>query len=165
MLKAFKNRQLIIVPLEGLTERYSVMMNSVLKPCADIWVYPDSFPEEGQITNGEFLDISRTIEFKTLQLNMIARMFSNNIIRDGDVFFFSDIFFPGLESVRYMAELAGIKIFVFAINYAGRSDPSDFVRKLNHWSDYSEKAWHEACDEVFVGSVWHEKKILEHFDI
>lgn len=90
-------------------------------------------------------------------------MFSDNQIEDGDAFLFADIFFPGLEMVRYLAECNEIKIKIGAINHAGRADPQDFVGGFGHWADSAEYAWHDACDFIFTGSHFHKAQIGKYF--
>ena len=153
----------ICVPLENLPQRYTIMMNQKIENKFDHFLYPEI--ELGGIQNGEFLDIIQTIKFKSRQLEMIADLFDSGEVQDGDVFFISDIFFPGIESIRYMSELLGIDVKIFAINHAGRADENDFVQKLGEWSDSSELGYHQICDGIFVGSEFHKNNIVKHFNI
>jgi len=156
--------KIICVPLEDIEQRYTKMMNAVLKPMVDVWVYPE-WKLSDTIESGQFLDINKTCIFKSKQLQMIAEMFYQNEVQDGDVFFIADIFFPGIESIKYMAELNNISVKVYGINHAGRADFDDFVRKLKDWSDISELAWHRICDGIFVGSNFHGDKVSKYFNI
>ncbi|MFY8160762.1 MAG: hypothetical protein ACOVNU_05485 [Candidatus Kapaibacteriota bacterium] len=155
--------KLIIVPIETIESRYTGMWNHIMKPYADIWVYPNiSFNTE--IKNGEFLDINATSLFKSKQLQFICELFKNNQISNGDIFFIADIFFPGIETIRYMAELQDIKVKIYGFNHAGRADSNDFVQKLGKWSDYAEQGYHSICDGIFVGSDYHKSNITRKFD-
>jgi len=153
------------IPLENLEERYTVLMNSIVNKSGLVKSYYPENWEQKKINKGEFLDIERTIEFKAKQIQMISKAFQDNLIKEGDWFFFADIFFPGLDSVKYMSELQDIKIKVAAFNHAGRSDKADFVQKLNTWSDYIEKGYHEVCDLIIVGSKYHKNKVSEYLSI
>ena len=152
------------VGLEELEQRYTKMFNNAFKPYCNYFVYPE-IKDNGLIEKGQFLDINKTCIFKAKQLEIIANYFKNNIVKNGDCFVFADIFFPGIEMLRYMAELADIKIFIFAFNHAGRADKTDFVQKLGKWSDFSEAGYHYCCDAVFVGSKFHKMNIIKYFKI
>ena len=154
----------IYVPLENLPQRYSQMINDSIYPHADKIIYPE-FNYSDVIEKGQFLDINKTIIFKTKQLQMIAEMFLNGEVKNNDKFLFADIFFPGIESLRYMADLQNIKIEIYGFNYAGRADQTDFVRTLGTWADSSEKGYHEICDKIFVGSNDHRKNVMNYFHI
>lgn len=156
--------RLIYLPLEPLEQRYNVMMNEAIKPHCDRYVMPhgDGYKK---ITRGQFLDITGTIGFKAHQLMIISSMFKDDEIQDGDVFLVGDVFFPGIESIRYMADLLGIKIRMYGFNYAGRADQNDFVRKLGGWADASEMGYHDIMDGVFVGSDYHRDQVIRYFKL
>ena len=153
------------IPLENLEERYTTLMNKIVNDSGLVKSYYPEDWETAQINKGEFLDIERTIEFKAKQLILISKAFQKGEIKNGDWIFFADIFFQGMESVKYMAELQGINVKVAGINYAGRADLADFVRLLDDWSDKSEMAYHSVCDLVFVGSVFHKNRVADYFNI
>jgi glycosyltransferase involved in cell wall biosynthesis len=154
--------KIIYIALENIEQRYTPMMNSSLGKLCDVVVYPEfNYPEV--IEKGQFLDVNKTIIFKSKQLQMISEMFYNGKVNDGDVFLVGDIFFPGIESIKYMAELQGISVKVYGFNYAGRADKTDFVQKLGGWADYSEKGYHLVCDGIFVGSQFHKAQVCDHF--
>lgn len=152
------------LPIENIEQRYTKLMNEIVYPFCDHIYYPTDF-EEQKISKGEFLDIERTIQFKARQIELISIAFQEGKVKNGDWFLVGDIFFPALESIKYMAELQDIKIFIAGFNYAGRSDANDFVQKLNRWSDFSELAYHHVCDIIFVGSEYHKKNIIDYFGI
>ena len=103
--------KIIYLPIENLEQRYTTMMNDTLRPLVDVYVYPKiTMPKK--IGIGQFLDVFNTIRFKAAQLQMVANMFAKGQVHDGDAFLVGDIFFPGIESIRYMAELAHIEVFV-----------------------------------------------------
>lgn len=156
--------RLIYIPLENIEQRYSVMMNASLDKFADIIIYPE-FNYSGLIEKGQFLDINKTCIFKAKQLQLIAEMFYKEEVKDGDVFLIADIFFPGIESIKYMAELQGIKVKIFGFNYAGRADKTDFVQGLGKWADSSELGYHKLCDGIFVGSKFHKENIERHWAV
>jgi glycosyltransferase involved in cell wall biosynthesis len=152
------------VPIENIEQRYTKLMNGIVYPYVDYIYYPDNITTN-KIRKGEFLDIEKTIQFKARQIELISLAFQEGKVKDGDWFLFGDMFFPSIESIKYMAELQNINVKVCGFNYAGRSDEFDFVRKLNKWADYSEKAYHEVCDLIFVGSEFHKKNVTYYFNI
>jgi glycosyltransferase involved in cell wall biosynthesis len=156
--------KIIYVPLENLEQRYTVMMNNAINPLVDVVLYPN-LEIDSQIKRGQFLDIVNTCKFKAAQLQMIADMFNDGSVSDGDAFLIGDIFFPGIEMIKYMAELQGMNVKVFGINYAGRADSTDFVQQLGNWADYSEAGYHKICDGIFVGSEHHARNVCEYFQI
>ncbi|MDP6698769.1 MAG: glycosyltransferase [Candidatus Latescibacteria bacterium] len=144
---------LIYLPLERLEQRYTTMMYDALVPYCDLVLYPDY--AIGTIETGQFLDVNKTCAFKARQLVMVADLFAHGDILDGDVFLVADLFYPGIEMIRYMADLQGIEVYIAGFSYAGRADPTDFVQRLGDWSDYSEAGYLTAADLIFVGSQAH----------
>jgi glycosyltransferase involved in cell wall biosynthesis len=153
------------IPLENLEERYTALMNNEIKKHIkdEQFIYPKW--KSKPIKKGQFLDIERTIEFKSKQLILISKLFQKGKVKNGDWFFFADIFFPGIESVKYQAELQNIDIKIAAFNHAGRADANDFVQNLNSWADSSEQSYHDVCDIVFVGSNYQKNNIKNYFKI
>ena len=151
------------LPIENLKERYTQMMNDIMTPLVDYVYYPDI--EEQEIVKGQFLDIEGTIGFKTKQLTMVVEAFQQGKIKSGDKFFVADIFYPGIESIKYMAELQDIDIEIIGYNHAGRADEYDFVRKLKEWSDSAEQTYLMVCDRICVGSEFHKKLVCDYFNI
>jgi len=118
---------------------------------------------EMQIKNGEFLDIYATNYYKQRQLQKAVELFQRGEFRDGDVFYIPDIFYPGIEALRYMADLGGIAICIATFNHAGRADKDDFVQNLGRWADAQEAAWHELSDLVMTGSWYQANRVLRYF--
>ena len=156
--------KIIYIPLEELPQRYTGMMNQAIYPKVDISLYP-KIEIDQQIKRGQFLDIVNTCKFKAAQLQMIADLFNEGKVKNGDAFLIGDIFFPGIEMIKYMAELQDLNVRVYGINYAGRADKTDFVQKLGYWSDASELGYHQICDGIFVGSEDHRKNVIEYFGL
>lgn len=152
--------RLIYVPLENIPTRYSVMVNWMMCHVADAVVSPPA--PVSSIDTGAFLNFNATCRYKARQLELIADMFGRGEFRSGDAFLFADILYPGLPMVRLLAEAQGLQIRIGAINHAGRADPTDMVNQFGTWMDATEKAWHEVCDVVFVGSNFHRQQVLTY---
>lgn len=156
--------RLIYTPFEDIPQRYTTMWNAAVKRCLsedDLYIASDETSQV--IRTGEFLDTYGTISYKMRQVEKISSMFKDGLIRDGDIFFIPDIFYPGIEAIKYMAELTGIKVKIATFNHAGRADEDDFVQKLSLWADTQEKAWHEMSDLVLVGSFYQKKRVQKKF--
>ena len=156
--------KIIYIPLEELPQRYTGMMNASIYPKVDISLIP-KVEIDKEIKRGQFLDIVNTCKFKAAQLQMIADLFNEGKVENGDAFLIGDIFFPGIEMIKYMAELLGINVRVYGINYAGRADKTDFVQQLSGWADASESGYHLICDGIFVGSDDHKNNVCNYFGL
>jgi glycosyltransferase involved in cell wall biosynthesis len=156
--------KIIYLPLEELPQRYTGMMNAAIYPKVDISLYP-KVEIDAEIKRGQFLDIVNTCKFKAAQLQMVADLFNEGKVEDGDAFLVGDIFFPGIEMIKYMSELLNIDVRVYGINYAGRADKTDFVQQLSYWADASEAGYHFICDGIFVGSEDHKTNVINHFNL
>ncbi len=157
------------VPLERLHERYTAQMYR--------WVI-DGFLRKGMradidykvieglaltrgIETGEVLDAEGTNHYKATQLVSICKLFKSGEIKDGDTFLIADLWFPGIEMIRYMEAQKKMKVKIAGIHYAGVFDPNDFVNKMAWWAKYNEAGWLILADWVFVGSEYHKKLIDE----
>jgi len=156
--------KIIYLPLEELPQRYTGMMNAAIYPKVDISLYP-KIEIDTEIKRGQFLDIVNTCKFKAAQLQMVADLFNEGKVENGDSFLIGDIFFPGIEMIKYMSELQGMDVKVYGINYAGRADKTDFVQQLSYWADASEAGYHFICDGIFVGSDDHKENVCKHFNL
>ena len=156
--------KIIYLPIEELPARYTQMMNASIYPKVDISLYP-KVEIDTEIKRGQFLDIVNTCKFKAAQLQMVADLFNEGKIENGDSFLIGDIFFPGIEMIKYMSELLELDVKVFGINYAGRADKTDFVQQLSYWADASEAGYHFICDGIFVGSDDHKENVCKHFNL
>lgn len=159
------NRPLVYVPIEPLAERYSVE-----------WYYGlrDAFAEAGYavatldgealedtIKVGTFLDINSTTHYKWTQLQQISKMFHQGLVADGTVFWFSDLEFWGLESVRLMAQMNKVNIKIAGFYHAASHTIEDAFSIAAPYQKYTEVGWLAACDLVCVGSHYHKQAIIE----
>lgn len=152
------------IPLEPLEERYTAQMYQ--------WVI-EGFLRKGieyrvingkglscEIRQGEVLDTIGTNYYKASQLTGICQLFDAGQVKNGDVFFIADLWFPGIEMIRYMAIQLGIDVKIAGVHYAGVFDPNDFTHKMRRWAQHSEKGWLTLADYIFVGSEYH-RTLLE----
>lgn len=112
------------------------------------------------VETGTFLDINSTLHYKTSQLQKISILFHNGLIKDGDIFFVADLEFWGIESIRYLADLQNLKVFIYGFLHAGSYTREDYMEKCSKYAKYFELGWLSVCDKVFVGSYYHKKAIV-----
>ena len=153
------------LPLERIDMRYTALMDDDLvrefrvRRLQVQRVYP-TVRGMTNVPAGQFLDWPKTTEFKALQVARLAATFAAGEVHDGDVVFCSDLWFPGIEAVLYMAQLSGIKVKLAGVLHAGTWSPTDDVAtKLGRWALRFEEALIEAADLVLVGTEFHKQEI------
>lgn len=109
---------------------------------------------------GTVLDASGTCYYKASQLKQIAALFNNGHIHNGDKFLIADIWFPGIEMIRYMATLYNLYVEIYGVWHAGSTTYMDFAQPMSHWARYFEKSWFNLCDGIFVGSEYSKDNVL-----
>lgn len=161
------NPNLWLVPLEALTERYTGSWYKNVPPAFskalprfNVKVI-EGIPLSNTIGVGTFLDINSTIHFKNAQLQNIAKLFHEGKVRNNDVFFFSDIEFWGIESVRLMASMNKVKVYLTGFLHAGSYTKEDAFEIASPYQRYTEVGWIAALDRVYVGSQYHKKAFTE----
>ena len=155
------------IPLESLELRYTEQWAR--------WI-PKALKEEDvdfhtiqglsltdKIESGVVLDSEGTNYWKFSQLMEIMKMIHLGIIKDGDVLLFADLWFPGIEAIRYSADQRRIKIFITGVLHAGTWDKWDFtyLNGMREWGRHLEASWFHIYDAVFVATQFHKDMILE----
>lgn len=105
--------------------------------------------------SGAFFNFAFTSQFKALQANMIAELFSNGKVKDGDLFFFTDYWNPTVFTLRYVAALYKIKVKIVGICHAGLWDPQDMLTAAfgsEEWGHSLESALDAAYDKLFFAT-------------
>ena len=158
--------KIIYVPLEHIDGRYTVHMDrdiehyfkqhnmDYVKVCPGESVSPP--PPAGMFLNAPF-----TSKFKALQLAQIARMYETGDITSNDRFFFSDIWFPGIESIAYMNYFSKVTPKITGIIHAGSFTDTDFVRDMERWAKNFEDIIFDIADTVFCASEFIKQDILK----
>lgn len=158
---------IIHVPIEPITERYT-----------EQWYrrFPEAFASQGftvvtvdgvtlldnEIKVGAFLDINSTVHYKMVQLQKIAAMFHHGMIQQGTVFFFGDVEFWGIESVRLLAQMNGIKVYITGFLHAASYTREDAFSVAEPYQRYTEVGWMAALDQIYVGSEYHRNQVIRH---
>lgn len=112
-----------------------------------------------KIKVGAFLDVNSTIHWKAEQVKQVAALFHNNHVKDGDIFFVADMWFP-VELLKYLIQLNGIDAKVYAFLHAGTYTTEDFAAPMANWAKHVEVGWATALDGIFVGSQYHKEAFL-----
>jgi hypothetical protein len=151
--------RIILVPIEPLNERYSADWYDWFAEIGNFTV--DAKPLTDKITQGSFLDICGTNYYKAQQLAYISKMIYDGRIKDGDVFLFLDLWFPGLEMLAYMRDALGINFKITGCLHAGTWDDYDFLSKqgMGSWAENIENGWFNFVDQIFVATNFHKKLI------
>ncbi len=156
---------IIYVPIEPLTERYTEQwyrkFPEAFRAAGHTVVIIDGKPLlQNEIKVGAFLDINSTVAYKNSQLQEIARMFHHGEIADGTIFFFGDVEFWGLESVRVMADLNKVRIHMTGFLHAASYTTEDAFAVAAAYQQFTEIGWFAALDKIFVGSLYHKRAVL-----
>jgi len=156
---------IIYVPIEPLPERYT-----------ESWYrnFPRVFREHGievtvidgealtdSVSVGTFLDINSTVYYKNSQMRKIAQMFHEGKVKRGDIFFFADVEFWGIESVRLMSQMNHVPVKIMGFLHAASYTKEDAFEVASPYQKYTELGWLMACDKIFVGSEYHKKAVIE----
>lgn len=101
---------------------------------------------------GMFLNAPKTIAVKAMQIAALADEYASGRAQDGDIVFLSDMWFPGIESVRYLDFFCKKKVSLRGILHAGSFTDTDFVRQLERWASMFENTLFDIFDRVYVAS-------------
>jgi hypothetical protein len=160
-----KDMILINVPIEPLPERYSIQWDTWFKKefeqsfaCVHT-IYGDRSTRKIEV--GSFLDVFDTNQYKASQLHQIIQLIRKDTSKKY-ILFFHDLWFPGLESLAYIRDGAGVDIKITGCLHAGSYDPFDFLtRKGMHiWAESLENSWFSIVDTIFVATRFHAELLL-----
>lgn len=161
--------KLLNIPIEPIESRYSSQW--------DIW-FKDQFSAyfvkyetiygcatSGKISTGAFLDVMETNLYKTSQLLQIIEILRNYDDKERLVLFFHDLWFPGLETIAYIRDCAGLKnLRIYGCLHAGSYDKNDFLYKkgTSRWAHLMEISWFDRIvDGIFVATEYHRNLLID----
>lgn len=154
-----------IVPIEPLEERYTGEWYRFLPSefMSEGWnvVQIDGTPTTDAIETGSFLDINSTIHYKAGQMQKISELFRKKQIKEGDVFFISDLEFWGIESLRMLSQINGVPIKIYGFLHAASYTKEDAFAVAADYQKYTEIGWLKAVDGIFVGTHYHKRAVWE----
>lgn len=113
---------------------------------------------------GSVLDIYGTHYYKFTQLAKIVEMIRQGLVKNEDIIFVHDIWFPGIEALQYIRNMSKKKFQIWGIMHAGTWDKNDFTYKngMRNWGQWIEQGWFNFIDKVFLGSAFHKQMILKN---
>lgn len=157
------------VHIEPLEERYSAQWERWYKDAFDtlgikhLWVDGISYwlQESGKIETGQVLDCYKTHHWKFEQLQKIVACMMNDEFKDGDVLFFHDLWFPGIEAIKYIKDMTKSPVKIVGILHAGTWDKYDFTNRygMGEWAKGFEQSIIALADEIFVATQFHKDLI------
>lgn len=121
-------------------------------------------PVTQKIINGTVLDACGTHIYKFNQLLTLINKINLNEISDDDVIFFSDLWFPGIESLFYIRNITKKQFKICGILHAGTYDEFDFTYRcgMRGWGKYLEACWLSDVDKIFVATEFHKNLIIKN---
>lgn len=159
---------LYVIPIEPLEERYSAdwlnWTNNFLEntDVKSLVIMPNE-KTYGKIQTGQFLDSVQTNVFKSKQLQQIMDLFHNGQVKNGDVFWFHDLWFPGIEMLSYIRDTTDLNdIKIYGMLHAGTYDPNDFLTQcgMENWGRHFERMLLDIADGIFVATSYHKELII-----
>ena len=118
------------------------------------------------VTNGGVLDACGTHLYKFNQLQELITRIQNKQIVDGDILFFADLWFPGIESLFYIRNMLNVKFKICGIFHAGTYDYADFTYRngMRNWGRHLETCWFSEIDQIFVATEFHKRLLWSNSD-
>lgn len=161
--------KLIYVPIEPYKGRYSEQwirwFESEFKQYGIdyLTVLGESLSTEVQ-TGSVFNPVSIS-HYRAVQLARIHRLVFEGKVSNGDVIFFDDFQFPGMEQIAHYLPQIGLQVDIFSFCHAGTWDKADYVNRfgLSRWMRFEEQAWFEINKKVFVATEFHKQLIVQQF--
>lgn len=164
-------RQFIMLPIEPLESRYSIQWyewfaKEVSKSKYMLRIINPE-PLTKKIENGAFLDICGTNYYKAKQLQELCERIHYGHVKDGDIIFLHDGWFPGVEMLAYIRNAMRINFKIVGCFHAGTYDDTDFISKMGmgKWGEHLENSWFRIFDKIFVATHYHKNLIKENRDI
>jgi len=154
------------IPIEPLEERYSVQWAKWFQEHFDSADVPHTHitgnATSGVIKDGAFLDVVETHVYKAYTILSMLERIQSGKVHDDDVFFFHDIWDPGLTTLAYVRDGLGLNFKIAGCLHAGSYDCNDFLARkgMTSWAASCEFAWfREIADAIFVATPYHKRLI------
>ena len=154
---------IFLVDLEAVETRYTGQWKSHVPKLLEehgheVYVIAGPTDIPSATTPGAFLNFGGTNIYKSVQVERMARLFTEGRVKSGDHFIFTDAWHPGIINLKYMSELLGIKVTIHALWHAGSYDPQDFLGRLIGdvpWVRHAEASFYHAVDHNYFATDFH----------
>lgn len=116
------------------------------------------------IEQGRFLDCIGTNYYKSSQLQkLLTHIFAGSIPKNS-ILFFHDLWFPGIEQIKYTSDLLDLNLKITGCLHAGAYDPNDYLyqKGLGNWAVHFENMLFQLVDRIFVATNYHKNLILKN---
>ncbi len=156
---------IIYVPLEHIDSRYTKHLDEGI--CKYLQKRKMRYYRISSMYNvqpppkGHFLNSSFTIQSKALQMQQIAELYNRGEITNNTKFFFSDLWFPGIEALAYLNYFYKVKPKITGIIHAGSFTDTDFVRDMERWASLFENIVFDIADEIYCASNFIKSDIIK----
>lgn len=154
------------LPIEHEEMRYTAALDSSIRAYLHDTgrefrvLYPDLSKEfSTPLPEGCFLNAPKTIAFKSAQLAQLALAYATGSVESGDTVFLGDMWFPGIEAVRYLDFFCKKNVKLVGILHAGSFTDTDFVRQMERWACLQETTWFSMFDKVIVASEFMKRDV------
>lgn len=161
----FMSTTLLHLPIEPIEGRYSILWTKWFNEAFDRnqLKYKTILGDEtgSEPTEGKFLDPYTTFQWKFSQLEKTLKWIKENE-NEKIICFLADGWFPGIESLGYVATMEQRNIKICSYWHAGAYDPTDLlaIKGMNTWVWGSEQTWLNIHDAIFIGSEYNKQKLL-----
>lgn len=120
-----------------------------------------------RIELGSVLDAYGTNFWKSIQLATLIKLMREGEVTSEDTLLFADLWYPGIEALKYISCLGGQKPKITGILHAGTWDENDFLVRygLRPFFHEIESAWFEIYDLIFVATTYHKNLILKSYHV
>lgn len=155
-----------LMMLEPLEERYTAQWKRWIPMAMNTCGYDFTTVYGQQLTSkietGSVLDAHGTSYFKSTQMAELIKKIYHGEVKDGDIVWFADLWYPGLEHLAYIRDLTGIKFKISGVLHAGSWDKDDFINRtgIHQWCKGFEQTMFDIADEIHVGTHFHKNMIL-----
>ena len=163
--------KIVLLPLESLESRYTSQWAkwwpAQLQKDGTNFITIEGKSLTSKIEVGSVLDAYSTNYYKFTQMANLIEKIRNGEVGSSEVLIFHDLWFPGIEALRYISNLGGARPKITGILHAGTYDDHDFLVRngLRPYFHEIESAWMKIYDCIFVATEFHKNLILKSHSV
>ena len=152
------------LPLEKIETRYTLEWYNQFKEVFEKegydYEYIDGEKVVSDLKSKFFLDPVATNIWKLSQMKKLIKRIDE--VKDDDIIFFPDLWFPSIEMLPYIKHLTDRKFKIVGILHAGTYDVNDLTYKsgMEYFGKELEQSWFSFIDKIFVATQFHKDMIL-----